>query len=117
MESMGRFALTITAVGLGIVFLVQMAIAVVVGILKRLDARWQAHEASRDAAALERQQTLDDTTLVLVSAAVATMIAGRSRIRSVRRLLPADAPSSPWSAQGRAVLQGSHIIARKRDGR
>lgn len=115
MAGMGGFALTITVVGLAIVFLVQVAIALVVSLLRRLDERWQAGETACAVAALERQQTLDDTTLLLISAAAATMIAGRSRIRSVRRLLPADSPSSPWSAQGRAVLQGSHIIVRKRD--
>lgn len=115
MTGTSGFALTITVVGLAIVFLVQVAIAAVVGLLRRLDERWRAAEAAREAAALGRRPTLDDTTLVLVSAAVATLIAGRTRIRSVRRLLPADSPSSPWSAQGRAVLQGSHVIVRRRD--
>jgi len=106
--------LTITVVGLVIVFLVQGSITLFVGLIRRLDARWQQCEEADREAALIRDPSVDRTTLVLIAAAAATMIAGRHRVRSVRRLLPVDSPQSPWSAQGRAVLQGSHIPGRRR---
>ena len=108
------FGWTMTVVGLGIVFSVLTAIAVMVWTLGRLDDRWRRREAEAAATATEREQTIDDTTLVLICAAVATMLVGRNRIRSVRRLLPPDSPSSPWSAQGRAVLMGSHVPPKRK---
>ena len=103
---------SITVVGLVMVFAVLGAIAGVVALLGRIDAGWRAGEARADEQAGERIQTIDTTTLVIISAAVATLLDGRGRVRSVRRL-PAAVGSSPWSAQGRAVLQGSHMITKK----
>ena len=105
--------LTLALVGLGIVFMVQLLITLVVALVRRIDRGWQDREERQAAAALGKQQNLDTTTVVLISAAVATMVGGRHRIRSVRRLLPAHSPSSPWSSQGRATLQGSHMITRR----
>jgi Na+-transporting methylmalonyl-CoA/oxaloacetate decarboxylase gamma subunit len=100
--------------GLLIVFAVLAALAVVVSLVRRLDDRWQRAERSAEQAAFEKTPTVDQITLVLISAAVATHLTGRFRIRRVRRLLPRDAPSSPWSHQGRLVLQGSHVVSRRR---
>jgi Na+-transporting methylmalonyl-CoA/oxaloacetate decarboxylase gamma subunit len=107
------YALSLTGIGLGIVFLVLAVIAVIVSLVRRADERWQERERERDVARLERDPTIDHTTAVVLAAAVATYLTGRYRIRSVRRLLPADAPTSPWSVQGRSVLQGSHVITKK----
>lgn len=100
--------LTLTVVGLAIVFAVLATIAGIVWVLGRVDQHWQERESAAVEAAYEKPQTIDDTTLVLICATVATMVTGRSRIRSVKRLLPLDLPASSWSAQGRAVLMGSH---------
>jgi len=107
------FGLLLSLVGISIVFVVLAAIAVVVFLIRRLDEGWQAREQAEEIRRLERPPTIDATTAVVITAAVATYVAGRYRIRSVRRLLAADAPSSPWSHQGRAVVQGSHVIQRR----
>ncbi|GMV39054.1 MAG: hypothetical protein AMXMBFR64_07700 [Myxococcales bacterium] len=102
-------ALTFSALGMLIVFAVLAALAVFIGLLRRLDARWQA-------APTEPTQTIDDTTLVIIAATVATLLGGRGRVRSIRRVLPSDGPASVWSMQGRASLQGSHVITRRGRG-
>lgn len=107
------YGLNLTLVGLAIVFAVLSAIAGVVSLIGRLDDRWQARERQVEESRLDRPPTIDATTAVIIAAAVATYLTGRHRIRSVRRLLPATATTSPWSASGRAVLQGSHVITRR----
>ncbi len=106
-----QFGLEITLVGLGIVFLALLLIAGAITLMKRLDERWQESERRSEEAAFGLAPTVDSTTVVLIAAAVATLLVGRHRIRSVRRLSAADSPSSAWSVTGRAVLQGSHVIA------
>jgi len=108
-----RQGLLLAGVGLGIVFCVLATIAAVVALMGRLDAEWQRREAAHDAEALEREPTLDTTTVVLIAAAVATVLGGRAHVRRIRKLLPGDSPQSSWSLQGRMVLQGSHAITRK----
>jgi Na+-transporting methylmalonyl-CoA/oxaloacetate decarboxylase gamma subunit len=103
--------------GILIVFGVLALIALVVALLKRLDERWQDHEARVDAAALQREPTIDETTLLLIAAAAATAVGGRFRVRRIRRLLSPRQKRTPWSAQGRLILQGSHAVRRKRDHR
>jgi Na+-transporting methylmalonyl-CoA/oxaloacetate decarboxylase gamma subunit len=113
MSELAGYGVNLTIVGLAIVFGVLGAIAVIVSLIGRLDERWQARERELDQSRLDRPPTIDATTAVLIAAAVATYLQGRHRIRSVRRLLPADASTSPWSSSGRAVLQGSHVIGRR----
>ncbi len=112
MDGTFGYGVTLSLVGLVITFLVLATISMVVSLIRRLDDRWQRREAANEARALERPPTIDETTAVLIAAAVSTWLVGRHRIRSIRRLLPADAPASPWSHQGRAVLQGSHVISK-----
>jgi len=100
-------------IGLIIVFAVLSALAAVVALIRRLDDRWQESERAEAEAALEKPPGLDTITVVLISAAVATYLQGRFRIRRVKRLFPRDAPSSPWSHQGRVVLMGSHLVRRR----
>lgn len=114
MQDPMSFGLNLTAVGLAIVFAVLTLIALIVVVVGKLDARWRAQEEKKKAEALDREPTIDNTTAVLIAAAVATYVGGRYRVRSVRRLISSDPTSSTWSAQGRAVLQGSHVITRKR---
>lgn len=105
-------------VGLLIVFAVQLIIALAISWIRQLDEKWRHQEKRRNAEALDREPTIDVTTLVLVAAAAATVLRGRHRIRSIRRLMSPDHKRSPWTTQGRAVLQGSHAIDRhqKRGG-
>ncbi len=105
---------SLTIAGILIVFSVLALIAIVVALLKKLDARWQDHEHRLDVAAVHKTPTIDDTTLVLISAAVATTVRGRFRVRRIRRLLSPRRTRSAWSAQGRLTLQGSHAVRRKR---
>lgn len=110
------FGLQLTVVGMLIVYLVLGLIAGIIGLISRVDHRWQREEERARAESLDAEPTIDNLTAVVIASAVAAIIGGRSRIRSVRRLLPADAASSAWSAQGRAVLQGSHVISRRAMG-
>jgi Na+-transporting methylmalonyl-CoA/oxaloacetate decarboxylase gamma subunit len=105
---------SLAIVGILIVFGVLALIASVVAVLKRLDDRWQDHEARQLAAAGDKEPTIDDTTLVLIAAAAAVAVGGRFRVRRIRRLLSPRQKRTPWSAQGRLILQGSHAVKRKR---
>ncbi len=100
--------------GVLIVFGVLALISLVVALLKKLDGRWQDHERRVEEAALTREPTIDNTTLVLISAAAATVVQGRFRVRRIHRLLSPKRKRTPWSAQGRLILQGSHTVRRKR---
>ncbi len=104
-------------VGLLIVFTVQLIIATAIYLVRQFDEKWRHQEKRRNAEVLDREPTIDALTVVLIAAAAATVLRGRHRIRSIRRLMPADHRRSPWTAQGRAVLQGSHVIGRKTDKR
>lgn len=106
-------ALTFSLLGMLIVFTVLAALATFIALLRRLDERWLAAETRAAEAPATGEQTIDDTTLVLIAAAVATLVGGRGRIRSIRRVLPSDGPASVWSMQGRSSLQGSHVITRR----
>jgi Na+-transporting methylmalonyl-CoA/oxaloacetate decarboxylase gamma subunit len=108
-----RLGLGIGAVGILIVFAVLTLIALLVVLIGKLDARWQDEERRREEASLERTPTIDTTTAVVIAAAAATYVGGRVRVRAVRRLLSPDLEKSPWSVQGRATLQGSHVVSRR----
>lgn len=105
---------SLTVAGIVIVFSVLALIALVIALLKKLDGRWQDHERRLAAAAIHKEPTIDQTTLVLISAAVATVVQGRFRVRKIHRLLSPRRTRSPWTAQGRMTLQGSHAVRRKR---
>ncbi len=107
-SEMGALALS----GLVIVFSVLALIALVVAIFKRLDDHWQKQEEDAAAKATEKEPTIDDTSLLLITAACATVVAGRFKVRKIRRLLSPRAKRTPWSSQGRLTLQGSHTVKR-----
>jgi Na+-transporting methylmalonyl-CoA/oxaloacetate decarboxylase gamma subunit len=109
---------SLTLVGILIVFGVLALIAGVVALLKKLDDRWQTHEAVQAEAATDKEPTIDATTLVLISAAAAVAVGGRFRVRRIRRLLSPRQKRTPWSAQGRLILHGTHAVrAKNRDNR
>ncbi|MBD3257261.1 hypothetical protein GF377_02420 [candidate division GN15 bacterium] len=107
------FTLNFAIVGLLIVFGVLTLISIAVALIRRADDRWQAHEQAQEEAALEKEPTVDNLTIVLISAAAATMVSGRFHIRRVRRLMPASAAKGSWSAHGRAILHGSHVLPKR----
>ncbi len=104
----------LSIVGIGTVFAVLAVIALFIDQLRRFDDR---AAAKADARAKDpdvqpptpNKPTIDDTTLVLITAAAATLIQGRFRVRRIRRLGGPD--KSVWSQQGRATLMGSHVIS------
>ncbi len=109
-SEMGSLALA----GILIVFSVLALISIVVALLKKLDGRWQDHEQRLKVAAVDKEQTIDSMTLVLISAAAATTVRGRFRVRRIRRLLSPRRTRTPWSSHGRMTLQGSHAVRKKR---
>jgi len=108
------FGLKFAVIGITIVFGVLAIISIAISLIRRGNDAWQKHEDIQKETATEKEQNIDTTTLVLISAAVATMLQGRFHIKSVRRILPANAQRGPWSVQGRAVLLGSHEVPKKR---
>jgi Na+-transporting methylmalonyl-CoA/oxaloacetate decarboxylase gamma subunit len=107
-------SISLAIIGLLIVFVVLAFLATIIALVSKADERWQRMEKAAAQAALAESPTIDNLTMVLIAAAAATYLTGRHRIRRVRRLLPRDAPSSPWSHQGRLVLMGSHSVRRGR---
>jgi peptidoglycan/LPS O-acetylase OafA/YrhL len=114
MTEMIIFSLRFSAIALLIVFGALALISFIISLIKRADDSWQTRENSQAAAALEKEPSIDSLTLVLLTAAAATILQGRFYIKRVRRLMPATSAKGTWSLQGRAVLLGSHIIGKKR---
>ena len=113
-NEMGALAI----VGICIVFGVLALISIVVALFKRVDDRWKAHEQALVDQSVGRTQNIDNITLLLIVAAAATVAGGRFRVRRIHRLLPMRTKRTPWSSQGRLILQGSHgTITRKRGAR
>lgn len=109
-----KSGVTLTLIGLGIVFVVQGLITAVVALMRRVDEGWHAQEkvAAQSTASAE-EATIDHTTLVLLTAAVTTVLQGRAfTLRRIRRVLPRAAAQAGWQAEGRAVLHGSHAVRR-----
>ena len=86
--------LSLTVGGIVIVFTVLALISAVVGMMRRLDDRLSPPREVPTAGVAGQSSGIDDTTLVLITAAVATLVKGRHRIRGLRRLMPADRPGS-----------------------
>ncbi|MCK6623325.1 MAG: OadG family protein [Calditrichaceae bacterium] len=107
------FGVNLTIVGLCITFAALAAISLGVALMRWLDEKGHLREEREKQLALEKEQTIDNLTLVLIAAAVGTMLQGRFYIRSVRRIPLIGERASPWSMQGRAVLLGSHVVGRK----
>lgn len=106
--------LNLSLAGILIVFLILAFIALVVAVISFLDSDWRNREKRKISEALVKPQNIDDLSLVLITAAVATMLKGRHRIRSVSRVKPSS-QASVWSIQGRSVLLGSHVISKTHD--
>jgi hypothetical protein len=105
--------LALALAGLVIVFGVLLLISLLLTLFRRLDDRWQLREKEEEEAARTREPTIDDTTLVLISAAVSAVVVGRFRVKRIRRLLSPGQKRTPWSVQGRLILLGSHAVRRR----
>ena len=114
-EGIGSRTLALSLVGILVVFFVLLLISVVVGLTRKMDDGWKVKEKAQIVEAFEKEPTIDETTAVLVAAACATVITGRHRVRKIRRLLSPATKRTPWSAQGRLILQGSHTVGRKQN--
>ncbi len=104
--------INLTIAGSLIVFIVLAFIAVIIKVISYFDRDWQNREKKELAEALTKPSSIDDITLVLITAAVAAVLQGQYRIRRITRLRPSS-ETSVWSIQGRSVLLGSHIITKK----
>ncbi len=84
--------------GILIVFGVLALISLVVALLKKLDGRWQDHERRVDEAAMTREPTIDNTTLVLISAAAAIVALKLARVPPEK---------VPFIARTRPLMRGT----------
>ncbi|MCD6160803.1 MAG: OadG family protein [candidate division Zixibacteria bacterium] len=113
-ETLG-FTIKFSIVGILIVFSALTFISIIVSLLKRTDDRWQAHELSQqEATASEGEANIDILTLVIISAAAATVLQGRYYVRKIRRIRRLGAKPGSWTVQGRSILLGSHLVSKKK---
>ena len=63
------YGLTLTLMGLGIVFLVLLIITLLIVFIRRMDDRWQERERLQDLRRLDRPPTIDAITAVLIASA------------------------------------------------
>jgi len=104
------FSLKFAAIGIAIVFAALTVIVFAISIISTADRYFAERRVTASKKTAPVSRNIDDITLVLISAAVATLLHGRFHIKRVRRFLPGEHIGSSWSSQGRAVLHGSHVI-------
>ncbi len=99
-------------IGFSIVFSVLLLLVVMVYIFNWADEKLVTRQLVKvkDDGVNKKMQGIDDTTLVLLSAAVATYFNGRAYITKVRVLPNKPRVGSSWNVQGRIALQGSHVL-------
>lgn len=110
--------LLVTATGIGVVFAVLVIMIIFINLFKALEpmldkvGKMFAKKDSKgevDEQNSQEEQNIDNTTLVLISAAVAVYTHNKARVRRVR-VLPAKAKQGGnWVMQARSALQASHI--------
>jgi len=113
MSEMVSFSINFAIIGILIVFGALALISVIITLVRKADDHWQSREETQRDEATQKTPTIDNLTLVLITAAVATIITGRFHIRKVRRLKRQDTTARTWSVQGRAILHGSHVVPKK----
>ncbi len=110
--------LIVTATGVGVVFAVLVIMIIFINLFKALEPMLDKIGlmfAKKDSKGeivqtnSQEEQNIDNTTLVLISAAVAAYTHNKARVRRVR-VLPARAKQGGnWAMQARSALQSSHI--------
>ena len=113
-----REGLLVTAIGVGVVFAVLAIMIIFINLFKALEPMldkisliFAKKDSKGEVVQLNSQeeQNIDNTTLVLISAAVAAYTHNKARVRRVR-VLPARAKQGGnWAMQARSALQSSHI--------
>ncbi|MBN1550199.1 OadG family protein [bacterium] len=117
MDADFQMGMQLTIAGMSIVFIVLAGIALLITLFRSLDRKWEKREADQKQAMSEKPVSIDNITLVLISAAVATYLTGRFRIRSIHRVESGGIGGSPWTSRGRVQLLGSHLLPKKPMGR
>ena len=100
--------LALALAGMLVVFSVLTLISGLVALFGYLDKKFEAKPTAAEAP--EQTPEIDNLTLVLISAAVGTLLQGRHRIRRIHRI---ESNQGAWQQSGRAILHASHVISRK----
>jgi len=109
-------ALRLSWAGMVIVFTSLILIAFAIALMSKIDETLIKRKAEKNLPEPEPEQTLDNTTLVLITAAVTAVLEKkRFRLSSVRRIVSRDAKIAGWTMEGRSVLHGSHVLNIKSD--
>lgn len=111
MDSIGGI-LQYSGVSLLIVFIALFVIVLCIFLLLRIDGWLEKRERARPAQI--KEQTVDDLTLVLITASVAALIRQRVQIKRVRRISSSLNRRSSWSSMGRVMLLGSHDTSKNK---
>ena len=107
----------VTIVGMGVVFAVLVIMILFINLFKKIEPMLdniglifakKDHKGEIIKQNSQEAQNIDNTTLVLISAAVAAYTHNKARIRRIR-VLPAKAKQGGnWAMQARSALQSSH---------
>ena len=109
--------LLVTATGIGVVFAVLVIMIIFIRLFKALEpmldkagALFAKKDSNGEIVEQNSQdaQNIDNTTLVLISAAVAAYTHNKARIRRVRVLPSKPKQGGNWAMQARSALQSSH---------
>lgn len=101
-----------SVIGFLIVFATLLILVLIVSFIKWLDKSWENREAAHKERALNMPQNIDNTTLILISAAIGAYFQGRAYIKRVRVLPHTAKQGGSWAFQARTMLQGSHNTKR-----
>ncbi len=102
--------LLVTATGVGVVFAVLVIMIIFINLFKALEPMF-AKKDNKGEVVLpnsQEEQNIDNTTLVLISAAVAAYTHNKARVRRVRVLPSKAKQGGNWAMQARSALQSSH---------
>ncbi|MDE7314394.1 MAG: OadG family protein [Mucispirillum sp.] len=109
--------LLVTATGVGVVFAVLVIMIIFINLFKALEPMLDkvgvmfAKKDSKGEVAVpnsQEEQNIDNTTLVLISAAVAAYTHNKAKVRRVRVLPSKAKQGGNWAMQARSALQSSH---------
>ncbi len=110
--------LMVTATGIGVVFAVLVIMIIFINIFKKVEhsldkasALFTKKANSEDNSTEQdktKEQNIDNTTLILISAAVAAYTHNKASIRRIRVLPTKAKQGGNWAMQARSALQSSH---------
>lgn len=109
--------LLVTATGVGVVFAVLVIMIIFINLFKALEPlldkiglMFAKKDSKGEVAApnSQEEQNIDNTTLVLISAAVVAYTHNKARVKRVRVLPVKAKQGGNWAMQARSALQASH---------